>query len=426
MALVAAQRVRIALRGLRYRARREEEVPVLELRRLDSLGTLATTLGMIDNLRGTLMQGANLLDSLALGEERHVCRSLAVEACFRASLGHSTSARRITTEVELLAQRLGGDDLQAYAKMAAGWVAWFDQRFPDAVRLLELSEQFFARARSERDFELSTTRHMRLFAAGIVGRYRADEEFIFRQIGEARARNDVYTYSLFSATGAVRSYLADDRPEEVLKAAADAVEGWPRGKYYLAHVLGSLAEIQGLTYMRRYRQALDACEVRLRNSQRSGHSRVPWLVIEQSSWMARLAVQAGDPRRALRSVRLLLRQGGPWAVALGTAYLACVARARGDEESERRHLSEAIPLLESAGVEDVLAAAQLQLGRLVGGNEGGRLESAGVAWLNKERIRNPDLLIDCLLPGWLPGPASPALRSARSVAALRARDGQQQ
>ena len=46
-----------------------------------------------------------------------------------------------------------------------------------------------------------------------------------------------------------------------------------------------------------------------------------------------------------------------------------------------------------------LAATRLQLGRALGGDEGGALASSAEAWLRKETVKAPDRLVAMLTPG---------------------------
>src|SRR5262245_52314540 len=119
------QRIKAEIRGTRWTLRREHDLSPRDLGRLDSLYAAASTLGMIDHIRGADLQTRHLLMALSLGEERRLIRALAIEVVFRSSNGQIARASRIASDVELRASRIGEPYLLAMARMAQAAVAFF-------------------------------------------------------------------------------------------------------------------------------------------------------------------------------------------------------------------------------------------------------------------------------------------------------------
>src|SRR5205823_13998391 len=77
----------LAIRGLRFASRREDEIDPRLLLRLDCLGSAGTGLGMTDHVRGKEFQIRTLVEALKVGEPSRVARALGFYAAGLASGG---------------------------------------------------------------------------------------------------------------------------------------------------------------------------------------------------------------------------------------------------------------------------------------------------------------------------------------------------
>src|SRR5690606_9494231 len=105
---LAVQRARLAVRGIKYTARTEADVPASELGRLDTLYAASAALGMVDHLLGAVVQTRHVRMALQVGEERRVLRALATEIAFLGALGgkHARRAEAMAADVAARARAL--------------------------------------------------------------------------------------------------------------------------------------------------------------------------------------------------------------------------------------------------------------------------------------------------------------------------------
>ncbi|HJQ37288.1 MAG TPA: protein kinase, partial [Thermoanaerobaculia bacterium] len=86
-------RLLLKLRGLNFRERAEELIPLADLTRIDVLWAVVTGLARIDNIRSAYFQPIHLRVALNTGEPYRAARALAAEAAFSAINGAKAKAR---------------------------------------------------------------------------------------------------------------------------------------------------------------------------------------------------------------------------------------------------------------------------------------------------------------------------------------------
>ena len=87
-------RLRLRLRGLRFRERDETQVSAMELTRIDLCWSAVAGLSMIEPIRGADFQTRGLLLALRAGEPFRIARAMAMEAAHRATTGLPAVAPR--------------------------------------------------------------------------------------------------------------------------------------------------------------------------------------------------------------------------------------------------------------------------------------------------------------------------------------------
>ncbi|HSN28435.1 MAG TPA: hypothetical protein VLT45_19250, partial [Kofleriaceae bacterium] len=71
----------------------------------------------------------------------------------------------------------------------------------------------------------------------------------------------------------------------------------------------------------------------------------------------------------------------------------------GDDATAVARYRECLPKLESCDTHLFAHAVRARLGALVGGDEGRELVATSRAWLEAEGVRDPDAVLQMLLPG---------------------------
>ncbi len=110
---LAYQRLRLSLRGLRFRPRSTEQIDPAELIRLEICQSASVGLSMVDTLHGAYFQTRGLLLALRAGEAERLVTALAMEAAHIAVEGSFT--RRRTARLLQVAQALEQQVNRPYA-----------------------------------------------------------------------------------------------------------------------------------------------------------------------------------------------------------------------------------------------------------------------------------------------------------------------
>jgi eukaryotic-like serine/threonine-protein kinase len=404
-------RLRIALRGTRFRARRLDEIPREALVREDVFKTVSHGLGMVDSIRGADFQARNLLASLRAGDPARVAAAIGREVIFRASQGGRglRSAERLARKLDPIAERTGDPLALAWRIGTTGILAYFDGRFGDAHDPLERADAGFAEHTVGTIWERNTVRLFRMFSARQAGALRALRELYEDTVRDAERRGDRYVEG--SARRALnRVWLAAGDPARARAELARAAWLPPDGRFHLQHwweleAGGELALYEGDPAPAR--AALEA------NAAALGRSlllRIQIVRVLHLELHARLlvadAATVADPeptrRHAERLVRRLAGERVAYATVYGLIVRAAVAAQRGRTDAAAATLREALAL--AAGTHQALhaAACRARLADLVGGAEGAALRAEADAWLSDEKVADPARMIALITPGFAP------------------------
>ncbi len=391
LAALVAHRARITLRGLGYKARHASELPPQTLARLDTLGTIATALGVADPVRGMIVQSSYLVGALDAGEEERVCRALMVESTVMAVTGRDEKATRIARDITRIAQRLGTRTSRLWSELALGMSAHCGYRFEQAAAHFA---EVVALQRSEpaaTHWELTTARLYLYFAQQFYGgAYRSAALDLDDVIEDARRRNDLHAYAIFNSTPMAYVRLADDRPEEALASLERALAGWPRDEYYLMHMYVHHSTALVLQYMGRYEEAADRARAMRAASARAGLLRVGLIKDDTARLVAATAIAAGRLGEAAPLIRYLRRSRHDAVRGHGSLLAASIAAHRGRSDEAHTHLVDAVGHFERARTLAWLASARRRLGELVAGVEGQRLIAEADRWASHEGVVAPD------------------------------------
>jgi tetratricopeptide (TPR) repeat protein len=402
LAAVAWRRVRIALRGLRYKARTPEEISPRTRVRLDMLATLAATIGVADPLRGLLVQASFLLEALDAGNEPHICRAFAFEASFAAVRGDAAKAALLARRVTQLSQRVGGTEERVWSEFSHAICAHAEYRFEAAAEHYANVEQLFRQAPSMTHWELTTARLYRSFMMQYYrGAYRTAVADVEAAIEDARRRNDLHASTVFSAVPLMWLRLADDRPEEARAALDGALEEWPKDSYFLMHLYVEHSIAVVLLYMGHTEEAAELALRRQERANAAGLHRVAIVRNDGVRLIALTALAAGRYDVARAWAKQLRRSKydavrGNWHIVE-----AAIAAHEGDRDRAHRELIEAADCFERASALAYLAAVRDRLGAFLGGAEGEALRAKARGWAEAEGIVAPGKIyaINCPFPG---------------------------
>jgi eukaryotic-like serine/threonine-protein kinase len=400
LASLLVQRSRIALRGLKFKPKRRNEVSRADLSRLDTLYAASTTLGMIDHLRGADMQTRHLLTALKLGEERTACRALAIEAVFRSAAGgrFARSAEVLSQEVELRARKLGDPALLGIAHLAVGASAMFSGRYRASAAAFGEAERVFTAECVGVEWERVTARYFLCSARLQLGDFDDAAKATKQFVDEAERRNDNYARNLFKTQPSTWRSLQLDEPDQAREALATALAGWPPGTFYTAHYFELIARTIVLLYSGETRAALELLEGALPSLKRSMLVKLPWVIAEYQRWAMAAAFAEGRTDQVLRLCKQLDKLRAPVGDGFCNLFRAAVAHRAGDSERGQQLLTVAVRNFDQADTTHLAVGTRYRLGQTLGGSEGARLSTEAIAWMHGQHVKNPERMIDLLVP----------------------------
>jgi len=396
------------LRGLRFRARPEEEVSPHRLAQMDHLFALAQGLSMADVVRGGEAGIRYLLLALSSGESARVARGLATMTGHWGVLApwsdrtRASFARmeRLVAEVQdPRAQVLGLVAEAAHAQSSGPWLV--------ALEKADAAHRFLFEARSARNWEYWTTRIFGIWALFYLGRWRELAQRVDLYLAEARDRGNAYASTAMRMPFGLASWIARGDVAGAREQAAEAVASWSVRGFQLQHCWFLLGESLVDLYEGRGADAWNRVCERWSGLSNSMLLQLPLLRTQMLHLRGCCAVAAAAERRDPASRRAMLLEaarvstrlrwlGSAMAVPLGNALEASVACAEGREEEAARRLSDAVEGFEKAQMAPYEAAARVQAARWFGGPR------ASVFMADAD-ILNPPAVARMLVPMGAPG-----------------------
>ena len=400
------QRLRLRLRGVRWKPKYATELPQRELTRLDVYRTVSLGLGMVDTIRGADFQARGLLLALRTGERRHVGRSLAFEATYLASQGRKSLARayRLLEQAERIAKESSDPHLIAWVSAAGGVLRYFEGKFSAAETRLALAERLLlSTAGTTRD--VNTLRIFRLFALRAIGAARELRRWLDDYVRDASRRGDRYAETTLSRSSNV-VWLMEGSPDR----ARDDLErtSWtpPHGGFHLQHWYELRARCEIALYEGRLGETLSRAELGFAALKRSLLTRVQTVRAETHWLRARLTIamdgpgDAGRIRAVARAARRLDRERMPFISVWSLLLQAALACRAGQSDRAETLLGDTVDLAAEHDMPLCAAVARRRRGELVGGDAGVRLVAQGDESMRALGIHDPTRMVELIAPGF--------------------------
>jgi hypothetical protein len=362
---------------------------------------------MTDPIRGTYFQIRNLIDALHLGEPGRIVPALAFEAM---AYGGPNKARSegLLELSRTLAQRADTPYAHAMVALGGGGLSYFWGRWRDAVSQLERAEELLRDRCVGVTFELDSMRHMLYRALSLRGAIRELTERVPPVARDAESRQDNFLLTILRSVPLTLMALAEDNPEQAAKLLDVAEAGLPAHVFHVQHYLCMLARAQVHLYRGELREGAALLETRWQSFERSLLTLIALVRIQAREMRARLALATArrEPARAAelcvtveREIQALGREHDPWVQPLLSVLRGGVLSVRGDTERALWSLREALDGFVAHGMDLHAASLRLQLGMLVGGEEGRALLEEAHAWMAGQNIRAPLRMANLWVPG---------------------------
>jgi len=412
--LLLWNRLKLRLRGFRWKERDESEIASADLDRLDAYQIVSEGLGLADTIRGADFQARRTLLALRAGEAKRVARSLAMEGAYRAAQGGRAlaSARELVERARRITDRVRDPDLDGFVTFTEGGISYFAGQFKVSVERFAAAEAIFLEL-SGATWGLNNARLFQLVSLRYMGAFEQRQRLFDVYVRDAARRGDLYAEtSIRRAVNAV--WLARGLPEAARSDLSRTSWSPPEGGFHLQHWY----EIQAWSELALYEGKVAARFDELRPSfDLLARSLLPRVQIVRvlSQWLlGRMLLAVGhragsDRRRALAEAariarRLVRKERIGYATVFGHLIEAAVQAQSGDRTAGVENAVAALRRAEVAATSNAMQhlaiAARRRIGELLGGDEGTRLVTEADAWAEEEGIVEPNRMIEVVAPGF--------------------------
>jgi len=313
-------RIKLTLRGTRWRARDAAEITPSDLQLLDLHKAVATGLSAVDYIRGADFNTRGLLLALKTGQPRQVAWSLCIEAALRAAEGahRRPIVARLLTEASRIAEAEQDDYLRTHVRGTVGISDYLTGHFADAAQNMAFAEKAFRERHAGTVWEVNNLRLFLLMSLRYLGRMRELNQLVDRYTREAEIRGDRWMQAGM-ARGMNQIWLLRD---DVARARALQESAWSppdTGFFHLQHWYALLGR-GGLALYTAEPEPFSGLRDALSVVERSLLMRIQVVRVEHH-WMAgRLAIAEGLADEARRRIRRLRAERVPhadlWAALL--------------------------------------------------------------------------------------------------------------
>jgi eukaryotic-like serine/threonine-protein kinase len=409
---LVGQRLRLGIRGLRFKPRPAAELPAETLRRIDILHCVSYGLGLTDTLRAADFQTRQLILSLRTGEPDRIVRALAHEICYRSATGipGEAQAQALIEHARNLAAERGNPALQAVIEASAVLTAYTCGRWRNCLELADRTELLLRASTGLLAWELDGVQLFGMRSLFFLGRVAEMRRRLPLLLHEAHQRGDIYLSTNLRIGPMVHAWLAEDDPAEARHQSREAMRGWRNDATHLEHFY----ELIGEAAIDLYEGDPAAAQRRMAETwprlERQQYFRIQVTRIVGAHCRGRIELACADQsdsrtaephlKAAARAARLLQGERAAHAVPLAGLLLAGIAARRGDDAGAARLLEEAERACIATDLELLAIAARRQRGRLLGGTAGATLIAAADAAMTAEQITRPARFADLLVPGF--------------------------
>ncbi len=402
-------RMRLRLRWLRWRPRREGQIPREDLLRLDAYMAAASGLSMVDNIRGADFTARCLLRALRAGEPTRIGRALGIEIISLLAQGGRSArrARKLTRVLDRLADETGDTYLQAWSVMAAAGHSYFAGQFLPASEALDEAFRVFRVHAGGAAWETDNARLVWHFTVRFRGAYRDGIRRFEEDVRDAQRRGDRYAEtSLRRCCNFL--WLAFDEPKRAHVELEQARWLPPEGGFHLQHYYELEARLELALYEGKEGEVAEELEPYFAGVERSLLTRLQ-VVRSVTNWLRGrmlLAMSARDPSRTdLRAqaegcARRLRKERAAYPRVFGDLLRAAASAQAGDRERASAHLREVARAGEPLEMWPCVTAAWARRGQLIGGGEGEALIRRAEEWAQRAGVANPSKHWQVHAPGF--------------------------
>ncbi len=407
LASLVWRRARVRMRGTKYEPRDPSQVSREELARIDMVWSAACGLSMTDWIRGASFQSLNLLLSLQTGETFRARRALLLEACHVAASGGNRARAEGLVEAATAGEELEDPYLRGWVEFARGYIAYFGGAWRPAFECAERADAHFSNCANV-VWERDTVHALSHWSQVYLGSLKTLDQMLPGRLHEAELQGNLYAVCSMPASIAVIHWIGRDDVAGGRAAIARILERWTLQGYQVQHWNEMASNALLDLYTGDVKGARRRVEEGWVPMSKSLLTKVQLLRFESHELQARTALAAALDDRSERERYLKIaehyagklgREGMAWTDAIATLRRGGIRAARGDTDGAVRELRAAVASCDAAALGLHAAAARVQLGGLLGGDEGAAVRDAGLGALRAEDIKRPEAIVALFAPG---------------------------
>jgi len=366
------QRMRLALRGMKFKERPSAELVPEDLSRIDVLWSVSTSLGAVDHIRGTSLATRLLRHALDCGEPKRIARALALESCLilPADASKRSLAGPSIAHARAIAQRNDDPHGLGLCLLAEGICAVVEGEMRRSLTCADAASVIFRDSCSDVTWERNNAANMSLLAIYFLGDHAELGRRVPLLLRDADERGDLFARANTVLSGGYQLAVIDGRPQEARDNIDRVMTTWSVSAFHVQHFMHMIARAQiGLyenTAVEVYRDLLERWPL-LQSSQLLRAEIVSWTC----HWVrGRAAVAAAGhmPEQRPKLLRAALAdakrldQHAP-VIAHGCAAMirATALQAQGNSKGAIDAFGRACALLERADANAFLGCARYRL-----------------------------------------------------------------
>lgn len=389
-------RLRLTLRGLRFRERQESAIAPELRARIDAAWAAATGLGMVHLVNAAYLTTRSLLLALDAGDPVRIARSLAWEAATSGYFGESGRKRagRLFHVCESLVERTHNPYCRGLLDMSRGIVEYSSGRWKQGLVLLAGARKIFETQCTGATWELATTKVFSQLLLVNLGEFGQLAESCPPILRDAAERGDLYSEVLIGVTAQTSWHCGLDRPERALQSSNEYLARWSRKSIDTPQFVGMVNRWFVRLYLGDYANSWAEMREGWKLAEKGGMLRGDftrsWALWLRAITAVGAARGAADPQPLLReadsAVRRLRKEAIRFAPALADSAAACLAVQRGRMPEAIELLRNAMREAEASDMVMLYQSARMALGRYT---NDAALMDASQEWMRLHGIVNP-------------------------------------
>jgi eukaryotic-like serine/threonine-protein kinase len=410
---LAWRRLRLKMRGIRFKERDSTQVAAERLIAIDTCWSVTVGLSLVDTVRGLDFGTRGLLLALDAGEPSRIARALALEIGVSSTGGtrSETATEEIVRQAMRLAKKVGDPRIEGLAAVTSGIAAYLRGDMLLARERLERGEDLLRERCQGVTWELDTAITMLFRVLLFLGDWAEVRRRLPAALEGFAARGDLFAETNVRSRVTWLVRLLDDQPEAARVEAAESIARWSLRSFHLQHYwhLTGLTEIA--LYEGRGGAAWEAIEKRWPELQATHLLRVQFTRHEARHLRLRAALAAmaegGLDSPAYQRLKPLLlkelaafeREKVEWMSPLAQLIRAGLAALEGQREEAIKRLEKAIEGCDRHHLGIYGAAARMRLAGMKkqpSGREAAGREAGG---LGEKGAKRPDRWCDVAVPG---------------------------